>query len=270
MHMPFSFKLCDCKTLVVDKEFDILNEELLAQYVGRIVLGHYVHVKKIINDLSSTSPLLSQTGIDLAINKMKSEGKSQIELDKRDGWIFQIISWLVLYVENKGTRFYCQPPHDASAQHGLDGLAIVLDMDNKIQSLIITEDKCTENHRVVIPTQVWPEFERFETGVNNNKIVSRVSAMIEAIGDGSLLEANQNNLLDRNLWVYRLGINRDKKYESMAGRKKLFKGYDVFVKEDDPHRRFAATILRDEVREWMKELSLKVVRHLTSLKPTHV
>lgn len=263
--MPFSYINCDCSPLVVDNEYEIINEDLLAQYVGKIVLGHHSHVKRIIQTLSTKSPLASTIDIDLAIAAIAKGTKTLKEIEKRDGWIFQIISWLALLNANKQDNFYCQPPHDAPAQHGLDGVAVVLTDKLEIQNIIITEDKCTENHRTIIPT-IWHEFEEFENGLHNNKLVSRVSAMLENLDNGKILESNQNMIYSKDRWVYRVGINRNNTYQPIKGRKGLFKGYDGCVKGNSPHRRYASTILKDDIRSWMEQFSQKVVKFLEDQK----
>lgn len=268
--MPFNLIDNDCLPLVFDKEFEINNEELLAEYVGKIILGHYSHVKRIIRTLS-TLPLVNQsTDIDLAIQKLDRTGKNDKDIEKRDGWVFQIISWLALFHEYKDTVFYCQQPHDAPAQHGLDGIAIILDENSKIQSIIITEDKCTINHRVIVP-EVWKEFEKFEKGIFNNKLVSRISALIENLNDGQILEANNNEIYESALRKYRLGINRNDTYDEVPKkRKKLFKGYDTCVTGDSPHRRYGATLYQENIREWMEQFCVKTIIYLKSQMVTDV
>lgn len=268
--MIFNFNECDCTPLVIDNEFEIIDEELLAEYVGRIILGHFVHVKRIIQALASDPPEASDDSLDSAILALKRESLSDKDIEKRDGWIFQIISWLALLSENKGKKFYSQQPHDAPAQHGLDGLAVILNDELKIESIIISEDKCTENHRVVIPKQVWPEFEEFEQGLHTNKLVSRISAMLEHLDSGSILQANQNTIYLKGLWQYRVGINRTNTYDTNKKRRKLFKGYDECVTGEEPHRRFAVTIHKEDIRGWMEQFSKKVIRYLESQKIVHV
>jgi len=259
--MPFTFNKCDCSPLVIDDEFTIVDEELLAEYVGKIVLGHYTHVKKIIKLLAPELADISNDNFDLAINKLKSTSNN----DKRDGWIFQIISWLVLLIQNDSETFYCQQPHDAPAQHGIDGIGITLDSDNKIKNIIITEDKCTTNHRNRI-ADIWEEFGDFEKGVNDNKIVSRLSFLLENVDDGAVLVAIQNDLYSKELRKYRVGINRDDKYDTVEKRKKLFKGYDTCVLDTTAARRSAATLHKADIRDWMEKFSQKIIANLTSQK----
>lgn len=266
--MPFNFSKCDCTPLVIDNEFSIKDEDKLAEYVGSIILGHFYHIKKIIYELSSTPPLNSNDTIEIAISHLKKTNDKEIE--KRDGWLFQIISWLVLVIENKKEKFFCQQPHDAPAQHGLDGIAILLNADLTIKNIIITEDKCTENHRVIIPQQIWPEFSGFENGDKNNKLISRISAILENLDNGSILQAIQNDICSKHIRIYRVGINRTDTYDSITKRKNLFKGYDNCVLGNSPHRRYAATIHKDDIRAWMEHFSKKVINYLNSKKTIDV
>jgi hypothetical protein len=263
--MPFNYNNFDCSPLVIDNEFNIHDEEKLSRYIAKVVLGHFAHIKRIIRALSTIAPTLANDDIDNAINLLTSKDKSTKDIEKRDGWVFQIISWLVLFDENKGGKFYCQQPHDAPAQHGLDGVAVSLSNDLKIERIIITEDKCSKNHRVVIP-KIWDEFKLFEDGKNNNKVVSRISALLEDLDEGKVLEANKNDISSKNLWKYRVGINRNNTYQSLQGRKNLFKGYDDCVTGTDPSRRYASTIHKENIRSWMEHISNKVIKYLESEK----
>ena len=69
--MPFIYNDCDCLPLVIDNEFEINNEDKLAEYIGMIVLGHYAHVKRIINTLANTNPTIADSDFNLAIGRLK-------------------------------------------------------------------------------------------------------------------------------------------------------------------------------------------------------
>ena len=79
-------------------------------------------------------------------------------------------------------------------------------------------------------------------------------------------QVNKNDIYSTAKWIYRVGINRTDTYETEVRRKKLFKGYDSNVIGDDPHRRYAATINKIDIRTWMEELSVKTITHLESIK----
>jgi hypothetical protein len=270
--MPFRFNRTECLPLVVDNEYEIIDEDLLAEYVGNIILGHYTHVKRIINALSTIPLAPNNTEIDMAIEKLsyKDPVTYPNTNEKRDGWVFQIISWLALFIEENDRNFYCQQPHDAPAQHGLDGIGIKLNDSFEIEKIIITEDKCTENHRVVIP-KIWNEFRDFELGTFNNKLVSRISALIETLDGGNVLEANRNNIYVNSLRRYRVGVNRNDNYQDVPKRRNaLFKGYETCVEGSEPHRRFGATMYSNDIRGWMETFCQKVIHYLNTQKQNNV
>ena len=267
--MSFSYLKCDCSPLVIDQEFEIKNEEEVAEYIAKIVLGHYAHVKRIINALSASNPVITDSDLDIAIERLEKKGKTLKEIEKRDGWVFQIISWLALFFENKGQNFHCQQPHDAPAQHGLDGVAILLNKELKIENIIITEDKCTEHQRVVIP-DIWKEFTDFEKGIHNNQLINRISALLENLDGGKILEENKNDIYKNEIRKYRVGINRNASYEKIEKRKKLFKGYDDCVHGETADRRCASTIYKDDIRNWMGEMCEKAIVFLKSQKEANV
>ncbi|RFM28725.1 hypothetical protein [Deminuibacter soli] len=263
--MPFTLKQCDSRPAVIDNEIVISDETELAELVAYMLVGHYLHSKQIIKELNPTSPLLQESEIDLAIKRIGRD----TDITKRDGWIFQMISWLALQHEYKALDYRCQPPHDAPAQHGLDGLAIILEGGDTLAKIIITEDKCTAgNQRSILP-EVWKEFISFEGGIHNNKLVSRISPLIEHIT--GFMKKNENNIYEKNIRSYRVGINRSKTYETIKKRGDLFKGYSDCVPDlSGIHRRYAATMLQEDIRNWMQQFCDKITIFLNSLKKQNV
>ena len=117
--MPFKLIDTDCSPLVIDYEYEIVDKKLLSQYVGELVLGHHTHILNIVNSLSSNPSVPPNKVIEIAIDKLKNS-----EIVHRDGWLFQMISWLALAIRSGG-EYYTQHPHFAPAQHGLDGLSVI-------------------------------------------------------------------------------------------------------------------------------------------------
>ncbi|MDW3191996.1 MAG: hypothetical protein R8G66_06515 [Cytophagales bacterium] len=268
--MPISFNAIDCTPLVIDNEFEITDEGKLASYVAEIVLGRYANVKRVLKSLATTSFRITEDEVSYAIARLDAKDKSDKDIEKRDGWIFQIISWLALFIESSDQDFYNQPPHDAPAQHGLDGIAVTIGSDKKIEEIVITEDKFTKNPRNLIQRQIWPEFSDFEMGIHDNKIVGRISALLEHLDGGTILEINQNDLCSKELRRYRVGINRLSYHADKKGKETLFNEYDKKVVGSNPHRRFASTIYKDDIRKWMDDFILLVIEELKKKKPIHV
>lgn len=262
--MPVTLIDVDYSPLVVDYEFEISDKLELSQYVAELVLGHHFHIARIINELSSAAPSQQNDSIDHAIEKVRSAS-----YEKRDGWLFQMISWIVLALRHKGQKFYSNHPHFAAAQHGIDGLAIRLKADNSLDCIIITEDKCTSSPRNKIKTQVFPEFEGFEEGKKNNALVSIIATLIGQLDSGAVFTSVQNDIFDNSYRVYRIGITRQVKHNDEGGRKKLFKKYDSSV-TGDSSRRTGASIYLDGMRKWMKDFSDMVITYLESKKTSDV
>lgn len=263
--MPINIKKEDCSPLVVDYGIEITDSNLLSEFIGKIIMGHYYHVKEIIKDLEPNEIDLNNLDIDLAIAQLDSSFMDAKKIEKRDGWIFQIISWIAMLIQNQDLNYYCQQPHDAPAQHGLDGISTVISDDDLMSQITIQEDKCTTSPRGLIPT-VWKEFENFEKGLYNNKIVSRISSMIEHLKNGEILNVNRNSIYDQSIWTYRIGINRKSYHRSNSRRIKLFKGFDEYVEGSSSDRRNASTFEQEDIRKFMEELSLQIIIFLKTKK----
>lgn len=263
--MPFQFIDTDCSPLVIDNEYEIIDIELLASYVGELLLGNHRHILRIINSLSTTFPKHPNESVDAVINQLKATS-----LEKRHGWLFQMISWIVLSEKSKGMKFHSNYPHFAPAQQGIDGLALIIGKDDTLQNIIITEDKCTTYPRNKITQQVFPELEDFESGKKDSALVGIISSLIGHLNSGDLLEKVQNEIFNKELRVYRIGITRETSHNSIEGRKRLFKDYDQKVKGESAKRRVAASIDIPDLRNWMENFSNLVEKYLLSKKTTNV
>ncbi len=259
--MPFNLIDTDCSPLVIDYEYQIIDKDLLAEYVGEMLLGHHFHISRIINSLTTTSPIQPNESIDKIITIMNSP-----EIEKRDGWLFQMISWIVLAKRNAGQIFFANYPHFAPAQHGIDGLAITLNNDGTLKNIIITEDKCTTNPRNKITQQVFPEFIAFENGEKNNALVSIISCLIGTLDSGTIFQNIQNDIFQNKFRIYRIGITREDRHNCNDGRISLFKDYNKHVPGATPERRSGATIHLNNMRNWMQDFTDKVINYLESKK----
>jgi hypothetical protein len=255
--MPFILTEKTCSPLVVDYEYEVSNKTLLAQYVGDMLLGHHGHVLRILNRLSTIAPTPPNESIDSVINQITSASDA-----KRDGWLFQMISWLVLAKLHAGSDFHANYPHSAPAQHGLDGLAIKLKNDKTLDKIIITEDKCTSSPRNLITQQIFPEFKDFENHTKDNALIGIVTVLLRNLDAGSILQQVQNNIYDTRYRLYRIGITREEEHNDELGRRKLFKHYDSHVTGATAERRSAATIHIPNLRSWMKDFEGLVIAYL--------
>ena len=146
--------------------------------------------------------------------------------------------------------------------HGIDGFAVKLTPDNTIERIVITEDKCTEDARKTITSQVWSEFSGMERGEKNNAIFQQTEALIGSLL-GEYIENIQDDIVNEKYRQYRVCITRQESHNSDNERKDLFDGYDIVISGDDVLRRTAATICLDsKEREWMSDLQQRVLNKL--------
>lgn len=130
-------------TLCKDYEFKINNKNQLAELIAKLVMGWSRHVSRLIKKLDPHYPDVDKATIQSKLDELKNGDATKI-----DGWLFQMISWLVLAEQHKGNpNFFQHNPHPQPAMHGLDGIAVTLKPDGSIDRIIITEDKCTVSPR---------------------------------------------------------------------------------------------------------------------------
>ncbi|MBB2151440.1 hypothetical protein [Pedobacter gandavensis] len=191
---------------------------------------------------------------------------SNEERYKRDGWVYQMINWVAINQEHIGRKFFVQLPHDAPAQHGIDGIAVLLKDDNNLEQVIISEDKYTENARETVRLQVWPDFAKFEEGTHNIQLVSRITYMLHHLDPSQLLTSINADIYRPEIRKYRVAITPKNNTNNQVWRPKLFKDYDKMVKGTDVVRRNSLTFYQSDIRQWMDNFCPKVATYLKTLK----
>jgi hypothetical protein len=258
--MPFSHSHTDHKPLCHETELLIKDIHILAEQVGLLLLGKHRHVASILAAKSRSVTSSTQTMIDRAQRQLTVS--TEIERWKRDGWLFQMMTWISVRMENTGVTIVSQAPHTNPAQHGIDGLAIVLTSTNKISALIIAEDKYTENPRKTILKEVWPEFKLFEKGEFDSQLVTQTTMLLGNLSDDEIDEMIENDIYKTSNRIYRAGITPLHKNNTPAKRKKLFKGYDLCVKGTLQDRRQALSFSQPNIRDWMDDFSVEIYKFL--------
>ena len=236
-----------------DFEFVVDDKQQLADLISKLVMGWSCHVSRLIKNLDPLYPDVDRATIQSQLNVLNGG-----DTEKIDGWLFQMISWIVLAEQHKDNpKFFQYNPHPQKAMHGLDGIAVTLNEDGSINRIIITEDKCTDNPRNKITQEVYPEFVNIEAGKKNNAIMQQVEVLIKV----------QSDIVKPKYRQYRISITRLDKYDSDKGRKKLFKDYEQKVGGADIDRRTCSSTNFNNMRAWMDDLKQLVVASLTQQMP---
>ncbi|MEZ2334657.1 hypothetical protein AB6735_03445 [Mucilaginibacter sp. RCC_168] len=263
--MAFTLTLTDHSPLFTEVELTIPDEDVLAENIGFLLLGHQRHVQSILASKGRSDPSSTDLMIDDAQAKLVYATPE--ERYKRDGWIFQLMTWIALRQQNVKSNFFCQIPHDAAAQHGIDGLGVRLTSQNRLEALVIAEDKYTENPRRTIKKFVWPDFEAFEKGTHDAQLVNRTTGLIDHLNDDEIDDLIENDIYQFKFRQYKAGITPEATHMSAAGKKRLFKKFDNCVKGSDHLRRIGVTFYQADIRSWMDDFCEKISDFLETQRP---
>ncbi len=245
-------------TLCHGSRWSIADEDRLAEQVARVALGQYRHVAKILEGMGGEAPRTSKDHADDA--KRKMEVNANGDPWHRDGWIFQVLSWLAA-LQVQGSLAATASPHIFKAHKGFDGLQFELGSDHKsIVAVVIFEDKATTDPRSMIHDDVWPAIKGFEEGKRVGELTSELTSLLEA-QHSKFPDLDLDAVIDSVVWQdarrYRVSITTASTHASNADRERLFGGYDTMA-AGDVVRRKAESMHFDDLRDWMSKFAAKV------------
>lgn len=250
--MPLSFTPISEKKLWFGSTWTVEDEDSLARLIARVAIGQSRIVEKILRDTNSKTSKYPKSGFKGARELLTV--KAGADPYHRDGWMFQVIAWIASHCQDK--KALIRPPQMILADKGLDGLIIKFKKGNVAQ-VVICEEKATKNPRQTVRSEIWPEFERIETGARDNELVATVTALLEKSGNPNP-DRVVANILWKNQRAYRTAVTVGDTHNNKSGHKKLFKGYKKIVGGDKSRRR-AETLYVVDLRDWMERLAEKAV-----------
>ena len=262
--MTLVLKQIDHDNLCHGWEWEVEDIDVLAERVARVVLGQYRHIAQILEGVAGAAPAGSAHHAADALKKLKVAKNG--DPWHRDGWLFQIISWIAANQEKQGAAL--APPHIFHAHKGFDGMQLEISDDGKsVTAAVIFEDKATEKARRTIKRDVWPDIVDLEAGGRIAELTHEASAILER-QQHVHPDLDIDHAIDRILWQearrYRVSVSIDDKHKSNDKRKKLFKHYDVSA-DGDVVRRRAETMHFDDLRGWMANFSDLVAEKIKAI-----
>lgn len=234
------------------------DEDVLAEHVARIVLGQYRHVAKILTGVGVPGPAANAEQANAAIKQLTlTEGDDPWQ---RDGWLFQAISWIAAHQPPSASL--TRMPHIRKADKGFDGMQLELnEAGTAVISVVVFEDKATDNARDTIRDDVWPGIVALEKGERLNELSQEVSGMLDARASVDP-EFDLDTAIANTLWKdarrYRVSITIGDTHKNAVARAKLFRGFDVSAPGDAARRR-ADTIYLPAMRSWMASFAARVI-----------
>ena len=264
--MPIKLTPFDHKPLCYGYTWTIDNEDRLAEQIACIALGQSLHVQKILAGANLVSRTPTTNVANDAIKLLTANSNTVTEVYHRDGWMFQAMSWIAA---NKAMpNGLIAKPHMIRAQKGFDGLQLKLDDAKNVVAAIIFEDKATENARDYIHDEVLPGFLKLESGERENELTAEITSILQNRHDIDVDEAIET-IIWKNVRYYRVSITIGDTHNNDAGRKRLFKDYDLKITGVDEKRR-GETFHVNNLRDWMEQLAQKAIASIQSKVVTHV
>lgn len=262
--MPISFTKIDNEDIWFGYDWEIDDADELARHLAKVALGQYRHVAKVLAATQAADVVPIASAFEGARSLLISKQKDPWH---RDGWVFQVISWIAAHLSSDGELI--TPPHMQHADKGFDGLHLLIDeVTSKVCKAVLCEDKATTNSRNKVQSQVWPEFVSFEAGTRDHELVSRVTSLLETKPEVDPDEAIAGVLWD-DARSYRVAVTIGDEHNSEDGLNRLFKGYEDHV-GGDVERRRAETLYVKDLRGWMDSIVHKALAVLDELEAAHV
>lgn len=262
--MPIQLTPIIHKTLVHGYTWEVVSEQLLAELIARVALGQARHVAKILLNIGAALPVPIDDAWTTAANMLTVP--TGTDPWHRDGWMFQVMSWLSAY--KAGPKSLINTPQMIFAQKGFDGIQLDFDSIGNISAVVIFEDKATDNPRATIHDDVWPEFEEYESGGDANVLVAEVTGLLEK-RQGIDVDDVVRRIIWKDARHFRVSITVGDTHTTDSGRGRLFKDYDTKVPGDVKRRR-GETFYVNDLRVWMDSIASKVLAHIAALKAAHV
>lgn len=254
--MTITLNATDHEDLCHGWSWTVEDEDVLAERVARIALGQARHVARVIDGLTTKPAKTTAEHAADAIKKLAPDANG--ETYRRDGWLFQSISWIAAHQNRKGAIL--RAPHIRKADHGFDGLQIELSQEGStVTSVMIFEDKATTSPRDTIRDEVWPGIAALESGQRVTELTHDVTSILEAYQ--AVMPLDVEDAVAEILWkearTYRVSITVGDTHAAHGARAGLFAGYDDHAPGLIAKRR-AETIYFPDMRTWMGNFATKV------------
>jgi hypothetical protein len=263
--MPLTFTSISNKSDWAGSSWVVADDDQLAGMVARVALGQSRYVRRVLRETGFGSPDPKETELAGAIKLLSAIDPN--EPWHRDGWLFQVMSWIAAHLQNPDELI--APPHMIHAHKGFDGIHVRLDpKTHQVISVVICEEKATNNARKMVRERIWKEFEEMQRGERDNELVAEVTRLLEARKDLDVDKAIEE-IIWKDHRAYRIAVTIDEEHNNAKGYGKIFKGYNEVV-DGDIGRRRAEVLYLDNMREWMDGIAAKAIKKAKELVAAHV
>lgn len=247
-----------------------LNE--LAAFVAIVAMGQASQAAHILEELIpatpafSTSDLRNEAIVKLTIQKTPSTPRTGYPKIQRDGYIFEIVSWLAAKTYY-GNDVLLKNPHISATTQGLDGFMLELNPSKSdILSTTVFEDKCSDHPRKTFLQSVIKTFQDRNDNLRSAEIIDAAGTLLSGAGLSSgAAAALSAAVTDKSKRNYRAAFSVSSTHDSLASRQALFANFDRVTGIDASQRIGASFVSPGDMRTLINEIATKAIAYIHSL-----
>lgn len=231
--------------------------DVLARAVADLALGQSEHVEELLR----SSDAWKATGADYAIDgaiQLLSVPPGQ-DAWHRDGWVFQLISWIAAIEECDGpTRI----PQMEQASKGFDGLQLEADkVSGEVKRVIVFEDKATNSPRRKVREEVWTSFQEVEDGDRDPALAAEVGFLLRSLPNINRAQVIDAIMRHSDARAYRVSVTCGSHHAWGKDFNGLYEGFEHVV-PGQRHRRRGNVFEVADLRGWMDRLCSRAIELL--------
>ncbi|MFX1737962.1 hypothetical protein PXJ20_30120 [Paraburkholderia sp. A1RI_3L] len=270
--LPLTITPCIIDKTSVGERWIANDEGTLAAMVGIVAMGQASHAAEILAELVQPTPaftqadLVAEAKITLTVQEKKQEPRIGYPRWQRDGFIFEVISWIAAR-QSHGEHAFLKDPHVSSTSQGVDGLMLELSIDrSKIERSTVFEDKCSDNPNHIFDYKVIPAFKDRHENRRNAEIISTASVLLRTAGIGNSNAARMSAAVtERSIRRYRAALAVTDTHDTDKERRELFAKYVELEGLTKDQRLGACFVVPPKLRDWFDKLALMAVNYLDGL-----
>lgn len=259
--MPFEFTDTTNDPAWSGSSWKVVNEDDLAKLIARVALGQSRYAERILKETGFAGPKAKESTLAGAIRLLTVSNPD--EPYHRDGWIFQVISWVAAHMQDATSLI--REPHMIHAHKGFDGIHVMLNPETELVDHVrICEEKATENARTTITSKVWPELKGLERAERDHQLLSELIGILR-LHPGIDIDNAIEQIVWKDARSYRVSITTEVGEDPTM----TFRGYPEVVDGKISRRRAEALQVKD-VRKWMAEIADKSIAYAKELAAVNV
>jgi hypothetical protein len=241
--------------------WSVADQSQLGKLIAVVAMGQAIHAAEIIAKLKPVAPafthasLIDEAKLQLAIRGDTPE-KRDASRWRRDGFIFETISWIATQ-QTKTATTLLKDPHLKSTMQGIDGLVIELDgSGTSVTRATVVEDKCVGDPQTTFRDKVMPCFKDHHKNKRGPELVSAAASLIASTGmSGTDATQAAERVLNLAYRRYLAALTIEATDDAQPRRASIFAGYSSLENITSDQRHAATFVVTGGLRDYFDALA---------------